>query len=77
MFLLKKVHSHIQCSMSDRVRINHCLKLKLDEHFEHTLLELKCNVHQLDSISTDIRGALKNMTTQKAAHLVVTVGFVI
>ena len=71
MFLLKKkCDSHIQCTMSDRVNVNHCVKLKLDEHFEHTLLELKCNVHPLDSISTDIRGA-------KAAHLVVTVGLVI
>ena len=33
--------------------------MKLDERFEHTLLELKCNVHPLDSISTDIRGAFK------------------
>ena len=45
--------------MSDRVSVNHCVKLKLDEQFEHTLLELKCIVHPLDSISTDIRGAFK------------------
>ena len=61
--------------MSDRGNVNHCVKLKLDEYFEHTLLELKCNVHPLDSISTDIRGAFIKNTTQKAAHLVVTVGF--
>ena len=45
--------------MSVCVNVNHCVKLKLDEYFEHTLLELKCNVHPLDSISTYIRGAFK------------------
>ena len=51
--------------MSDRVSVNHCVKLKLDEQFEHTLLELKCNVHPLDSISTDIRGAFKKYDKQQ------------
>ena len=37
--------------MSDRVSVNHCVWLKLEELFQHTLLELKCNVHPLDGIS--------------------------
>ena len=40
--------------------------VKLDEHFEHTLLELKCNVHPLESISTDIRGAFKKYNKEQS-----------
>ena len=39
-FVSEKVHSHILYSMSDRVSVNDCVKLKLDEQFEHTLFEL-------------------------------------
>ena len=45
--------------MSDRVSVNHCVWLKLEELFQHTLLELKCNVHPLDGISNKIRSTLK------------------
>ena len=45
--------------MSDRVSVNHCVWLKLEELFQHTLLELKCNVHPLDGISNKIRITLK------------------
>ena len=55
----KLAHNHLQCTMSDRVSINHCVWLKLEELFQHTLLELKCNVHPLDGISNKIRSTLK------------------
>ena len=45
--------------MSDRVSVNHCVWLKLEELFQHTLLELKCNVHPLEGISNKIRSTLK------------------
>lgn len=41
----KLVHTHLQCTVSDRVSVNHCVWLKLKEMFQHTFLELKCNVH--------------------------------
>ena len=44
--------------MSDRVSVNHCVWLKLEELFQHTLLELKCNVHPLDGISNKIRSTI-------------------
>ena len=41
--------------MSDRVSVNHCVRLKLKQLFQHMLLELKCNVHPLNGISNKIR----------------------
>ena len=37
--------SLFRCTMSDRVSVNHCVWLKLEELFQRTL---KCNVHPLD-----------------------------
>ena len=43
--------SLFRCTMSDRVSVNHYVWLKLDKLFQHSLLELKYNVHPRDSIS--------------------------
>ena len=59
--------------MSDRVSVNHCVRLKLKQLFQHMLLELKCNVHPLNGISNKIRSlkVYDNDKGYKVTHLAV------
>ena len=53
--MLSMIQSHaislFSCTVNDRVSVNHCVWLKLEELFQPSLLELKRNVHPLDGIS--------------------------
>ena len=75
--MLNMIQSHaislFKCTMSDRVSVNPCVWLKLEELFQHSLLELKCNVHPLDGIS-NVHLLYMTMTMgYKVAHLAVIV----
>ena len=60
----KKISACIKSTMTDRVAANHTAITILDERLEKSLLELNCNVHPLDSISTTCRQALNNVAKQ-------------
>ena len=49
---LNIVQSHLKNTLSDRVAVNHCIVLKLQESMDRELLELKCNVHPLDGFAS-------------------------
>ena len=57
--LQNKLVSKLKNTVSDRVSVNHCVRIKLEEDLNIKLLELKCNIHPLDGIVNAARNALK------------------
>ena len=57
----KIVISKLKNTLSDRVAVNHCVRLQLEENLNIKLLELKCNVHPLDGIAKEARNVLKKI----------------
>ena len=58
--MLSTIQSNIKATLSDRVAVNHCVTERLKDSFNTDLLELHCNIHPLDSISSKARSALKD-----------------
>ena len=57
--LQNKLVSKLKNTVSDRVYVNHYVRIKLEEDLNIKLLELKCNIHPLDGIVNAARNALK------------------
>ena len=58
--MLSTIRSDNKATLSDRVAVNHCVTERLKNSFNTDLLELHCNIHPLDSISSNARSALKD-----------------
>lgn len=55
------VVSKLKNTISDRVSVNHCARLQLEEDLNQQLLELNCNVHPSDGIASKARKTLKEL----------------
>ena len=52
--------------MTDRVAVNHCVVQQLETTLQKALLELNCNVHHLDSVSSEVCTILKAELSAKS-----------
>lgn len=59
--VLQKMQQNITSSMSDRVAVNHCVAEQLKNLLavNQNFLEVNCNIHPLDSLSSSARTVLK------------------
>ena len=57
--VISTMKSNITCTISDRVAVNHCVVEKMKDFVNTDLVELKCNLHPLDSIALKAREVLK------------------
>ena len=64
--VLSSVYHNISSTMTDRVAVNHCVVQQLEKTFQKPLLELNCNVHPLDSVSSKVRTVLKAESSAKS-----------
>ena len=59
----RRIAACIKSTLTDRVAANHTAITILDQKLEKCLLELHCNVHPLDSISSVCRATLKKVSS--------------
>ena len=57
----QSVVSKLKSTLSDRVSVNHCVRVQLEENLNIDLLEIKCNVHPLDGLASEARKCLKSL----------------
>ena len=57
----ESVIGKMKSTLSDRVIVNHCVRVQLEEKFNIELLELKCNVHPLDGLASEARKTMKSL----------------
>lgn len=68
------VHFHhsvinkLKSTLSDRVNVNHCVRVKLEEDLDCVLLELKYNVHPLDGLASEARKCFKSLDKESNFH---------
>lgn len=56
---ISKGKENISCTLTDRVRVNHCVVRELEKDFGKGLVELNCNVHPLDGMANKAKQVLK------------------
>ena len=60
----EQIISKIRSTMSDRASVNSCVVRELRQLWSIDLVELHCNLHPLDSFSSQIRSSLKNLDSE-------------
>lgn len=55
---LKKILSKIKCCLTDRAPVNHLTVVMLEKEWQINIIELNCNLHPLEAISSRIKKEL-------------------
>ncbi|KAK6183327.1 hypothetical protein SNE40_010829 [Patella caerulea] len=58
----------LKSTLRDRVSVNHCVRVQLENDLDKELLELKCNVHPLDGLASEARKSLKALDKESDFH---------
>ena len=62
--ILSTVYKKITCTMTDRAAVNDKTRRMLQDALEEEFIGLNCNVHCLDTFTSEVRGAMKSVDHQ-------------
>ena len=64
--VVSQIKSKITSTISDRAIVNHAVIRKLEDYLGHSISELHCNVHPIDSLAIGFRKLCKDFEEEKS-----------